>query len=467
MALQHFHHYVLGQKVILRTDHHSLKWLKTFKQPEGILARWIKTMAEYDYDIEHRPGRLHSNADALSRQTCKQCWGKVAPTHWIDECERAEEVTHPLSIHTITMVPEFTMEDIAQLQAEDPERGSAYRVMQEGLDPSPDELRGFRLESRALLSLQPEVRMEGEVLVKGQHESARLIVPMSLRYRLFQTTHAGPTAAHLGPLRTTLQLRQSYYWRGMKKDVADWYRQCDECAKGKGPPVRPHGHLQKVQVGAPLDLVTMDVVSGLPTATDGSKYVLVVVDAFTKWVEIYALPDQKASTCMTAVYNGFLSRFGLPRQLHSDQGRNFESVLVRELCTLIGIHKIRTTPFHPRSDGLTERANRTLLQMLRAVTDEHPQEWPSKLPALLAAYRMSVHSTTVTTPNYAMLGREVLLPCTFIAAPPHDTVPNIESVTDLRINLREAHHRIVSHFKPQHVLKRGTLIGASDTSCYV
>ena len=94
MTLQHFRHYVLGQKVILRTDHHSLKWLKTFKQPEGILARWIETLSEYDYEIEHRPGRLHSNTDALSRETCKQCWGKVAATHWIDECERAEEIVY-------------------------------------------------------------------------------------------------------------------------------------------------------------------------------------------------------------------------------------------------------------------------------------------------------------------------------------------------------------------------------------
>jgi len=104
----------------------------------------------------------------------------------------------------------------------------------------------------------------------------------------------------------------------------------------KGPPLRPHGHLQKIQVGAPHDLVTMDVLSGLPTATDGSKYVLVVVDAFTKWVEAYALPDQEASTCMTAAYNGFFARFGLPRQLHSDEGLNFESALVQEICSLTG-----------------------------------------------------------------------------------------------------------------------------------
>jgi len=176
--------------------------------------------------------------------------------------------------------------------------------------------------------------MEGDVLVKGQHETTRLVVPTVLRYRLFQMTHAGPTAAHLDPLGITLLLRQSYYWRGMKRDVENWYMQCDDCARGKGPPLRPRGHLKKIQVGAPLDLVTMDVLSGLPTATDGSKYVLVVVDAFTKWVEAYALPDQEASTCMTAAYNGFFARFGLPRQLHSTEAAHGQtSVCAERGCT--------------------------------------------------------------------------------------------------------------------------------------
>ena len=111
-----------------------------------------------------------------------------------------------------------------------------------------------------------------------------LVVPTALRHRLFQLTHTGPTVAHLGSLRTTLQLRQLYYWRGLKRDVADGCRECDECAKGKGPLLRSHGHLQKIHVGAPLDLVTMDILSGLLTATDGSKYVQIMVDAFTKWV---------------------------------------------------------------------------------------------------------------------------------------------------------------------------------------
>jgi len=79
-SLQHFRHYLLGNKVILLTDHHSLKWLRTFKRPEGILARWIETLAEFDFEVEHRAGRLHSNANAISRQNCNQCWGKIALT---------------------------------------------------------------------------------------------------------------------------------------------------------------------------------------------------------------------------------------------------------------------------------------------------------------------------------------------------------------------------------------------------
>jgi len=76
-SLQHFRHYLLNVPVILRTDHHSLKWLRTFKKPEGILVRWIETLSEFEITIQYRPGRVHSNADGLSRQNCKQCWGRI------------------------------------------------------------------------------------------------------------------------------------------------------------------------------------------------------------------------------------------------------------------------------------------------------------------------------------------------------------------------------------------------------
>jgi len=123
-----------------------------------------------------------------------------------------------------------------------------------------------------------------------------------------------------------------------------------------------------------VDLVAIDILSGVPVTPDGYRYILVATDYFSKWLEAYPLRDEEAVTCMRALYNGFFSRMGLPRQLHSDQGRNFESKLVSELCSLTGVYKTRTTPFHPRSDGQTERANRTILQMLRATAVENPAD---------------------------------------------------------------------------------------------
>jgi len=98
-------------------------------------------------------------------------------------------------------------------------------------------------------------------------------------------------------------------------------------------------------------------VSGLPATSLGYKYILVATDYFTKWLETYPLRDSEASTCMRALYNGFFSRFDLPRQLHSDQGRNFESRLVAELCKITGVYKTRTTPFHPTQVGWPDRAS--------------------------------------------------------------------------------------------------------------
>ena len=371
-SLQHFSHYLFGAKVILRTDHHSLLWLRMYKNPTGIMARWIETMAEFDIEIQHRSGRLHSNADALSRHSCKQCFDKKMPTVWIDECERADEILQTLSIRAFRLLPELTSSDVAAMQAEDSDIGPAYAVFAENTDPSPHEIRAFPYESKMLLSHRPEVRLLDDVLLRQTDEQLQLVVSAQLRKRLFDLTHAGPSAAYLGAERTTVQLKTHYYWVGLNRDVRQWCRQCAQCARAKGAPLRPHGHMRNIIAGAPMDFVTMDILSGLPVAADGFKCILVVCDHFTKWVKAYALPDQEASTCMRAAYDGFFSRFSYPLQIHKDQKRNFESALFKEMCTLTGVSKSRTTPFHPRSDGLTKRANRTLLQMLRVTCEGDP-----------------------------------------------------------------------------------------------
>ena len=119
-SLQHFKHYLLNVPVILRIDHYSLKWLKTFKKPEGILATWIETLSEFQITIQHRPRRVHSNAYGLSRQNCKKCWGRVVKEPWVDELERANEYAGPLGLHTLQLLPEQSDETVCDLQQEDP-----------------------------------------------------------------------------------------------------------------------------------------------------------------------------------------------------------------------------------------------------------------------------------------------------------------------------------------------------------
>jgi len=188
-ALQHFRHYLLGNKVILRTDHHSLKWLKTFNKPESILARWIETLAKFDIEIEHRPGQLHSNVDGVSRRHCKQCGAKPSKTRWIDELERADELVDPLGVHalqipeanTITLVPEFLDEEIVELQAEDPDIGPVIDWLISKQQP-PDELvHSMNLETRNLWSQCPTIKILNGLLVREREDHPiQLVVPECL-----------------------------------------------------------------------------------------------------------------------------------------------------------------------------------------------------------------------------------------------------------------------------------------------
>ena len=207
-ALQHFRHYLLGNKIVLRTDHHSLKWLQTFKRPKGILARWVETLAEFDFVIEHRPGRLHSNVDGVSRPFCKQCLDKTTKVKWIDELDRADELTEPLGVRWVVVTPELSAQQVREFQEEDPDLGPLCDWMTEEQTPSADVLRQHSLETRNLWGQCPAVHLSDGMLVCKLFDSdvVQMVVPHRLRKPLFDQSHSGPLAAHLGAQRTLLQL---------------------------------------------------------------------------------------------------------------------------------------------------------------------------------------------------------------------------------------------------------------------
>ena len=137
----------------------------------------------------------------------------------------------------------------------------------------------------------------------------------------------------------------------------------------------------------------MDILSSLPQTERGNHYILVIGDYFTRWKEAFAIKDMEAVMVAKCLVNEVICRFGVPGSLHMDQGKNFESALVKEICQLLGTKKTRTTPYHPQSDGL-ERFNRTLLDMLSIAVMDDEHRWDLHLPTILLAYRTSIHETT-------------------------------------------------------------------------
>ena len=177
---------------------------------------------------------------------------------------------------------------------------------------------------------------------------------------------------------------------------------CTSCANRKTLAPKKRAPLQPIQAGHPLEIVAMDLTGSFPECPEGNRYILVVSDYFTKWMEAYTLPDQEATTVAQKLVDEFFCRFSVPEQLHSDQGKQFESKLISTICQLLQVKKSRTIPYHPQSNGLVERFNRTLTNMLASTAKENPFEWESHLRKVCLAYNTSIHATTGHTPFFLM-----------------------------------------------------------------
>ena len=201
-----------------------------------------------------------------------------------------------------------------------------------------------------------------------------------------------------------------------------------------------------------MQIVATDIVGPLPESDGGNCYILVVADYFTRWMEAFPIPHQDATTVANKLVDEVFLRFGIPEQLHSDQGRQFESKLLSEVCKLLCIHKTKTTPYHPQCDGLVERFNRTLLTMLSTCVHNHPFDWESHLRKVCMAYNSSVQSSTGYTPFYLMFGREAQLPLDILYGTNQPTAVHSmgEYAKQLQNRLLTAYELVREHISTQH-----------------
>ena len=429
----HFRPYLLGRHFTLRTDHGSLTWLWNFKDPEGQLARWLERLQEYDFSIVHRPGKKHGNADGLSRLPCRQC-GRESHT-------------------TVSTVRTQDLEDkdLLQKQLEDSTVGPVLRAMREGRKSSDQHIRSKSRLCQQLFAKWDQLVIQRSLLwrrfeqANGSGYHLQLLVPITLQKDVLRDLHEGVMGGHLGIDKTLARIQERYYWPGYSQDVKDWCKSCSACATRKSPAPKNKAPLKNIKVGYPMQLVAVDILGPLPESITGNSYILVAGDYFTRWMEAYPIPNQEASTVAKKLTEEMFLRFSPPDQLHSDQGRQFESNLIAEVCKLLGICKTRTTPYHPQGDGLVERFNRTLVDMLAVTAKDNPFDWENHVRAVCMAYNTSVQTTTGYSPFYLMFGRQAKMPIDItlgISDPESASWTPATYASALRTNLTSAYENV-------------------------
>ena len=167
----------------------------------------------------------------------------------------------------------------------------------------------------------------------------------------------------------------------MRADITRWSRACLVCATySTGRAVRPP--LSPIPVSGPFDRVGVDVIQ-FPRSSADNQYAVVFMDYLTKWPEVFATPDQSAATMARLLVEHVLSRHGVLAEVLSDRGWSFLSSLMKEVEALLGFHKINTSAYHPQTDGLVERYNRTLTAMLAITVQNGGRDWDERIPYVL------------------------------------------------------------------------------------
>ncbi|CAG2197901.1 unnamed protein product [Mytilus edulis] len=513
-SIKHFHHYLYGKYFKVRSDHGALSWLFNFKNPEGQLARWFEVLASYDFKIEHRAGRSHNNADALSRRPCynKECPHcaraeinyELVPTHKNvltvekcndnvtirESCRNVQDVSVKQSVTTTSIScknedwPNMTSDetchkvkshvihnefrskgpdinpDVLPVQSEIVRvctRSKDYGCSQNEKDDPVKEI-NFENVSESQLSddvisiiiqwkidevkpiwadvshMSPEVkfywsRLNSLILVNGilyrkwesyngKHYDLHIVLPANFKRFVLNQVHNTVTGGHLGVRKTLSKIKQRYFWYKMRQDVKFWCTKCDICASKKAPCKKPKAPMKQYLVGAPWERMAIDILGPLPISVNNNRYLMVVQDYFSKWTEAIPIPDTEAVTVAKKFVERIVTIFGVPLSIHSDQGSNFESNVFKEMCIILGIHKTRTTPFRPKSDGMVEKSNSTIETMLSAFVSKHQRDWDEYIYLLMLAYRSSEHESLGTSPCSMLFGREVNLPVDLILGRP-------------------------------------------------
>ena len=400
-GLQHYRQY-LFRKVTWVTDHSALTHLlKPGREPPNQrVARWILSLQDYEIKPLHSPGKSLADADALSRMHD----ANTPALHSIDA-----------SLSAVASIA--NLQELKAAQLADPICSLISRLVR-GEITVDDSLLNSRVrqlykthkfvhDSDGVLQMMWEPNSHSR---SGPSLTLCTYIPSSLVTQVVSLVHDDKLTGHQGINRTYERIRESAWWPSMVEDIASYVSACGQCQKHKiagrqSVPLQPMS-----MPTAPWMQVSIDTVGPLHTTRHGNKYIICMVDYFTRYCEAQAVGEQSTHTVLQAVYKQVICRHGVPQVLISDRGSPYVSEVAKQMFNRLGIKRHYSSAYHPQSNGAVERFNRTLKETLRVWANENADDWDDLLPFALFSYNTAFHSTIKNTPFYLEHARMPRLP---------------------------------------------------------
>ena len=394
-GIRHFKVYLSDKPFTDYSDHQALKSLKTSKAT-GRLGRWAVFLQGYQYEVIHKPGKIHSNADSLSRREYSEknqtenenaddlslgpevCVVGQHPANEMREYKLHYETVETVNVNILscqepadslsTMIHAIeayeqldplqhvrevcliSSADLKNEQREDPDFKSIIDYLLEKQVPDNRneanrivaEAQYYIIEDGILFHLyQPRSKGHKWTDVKKQ-----LAIPRKLRDNVLKSYHDALSGGHQGQERTYEAIRMKYFWPKMFSDIQTYVKTCIPCQQAKRYIHQKQALLKPLPIGHVFSRLHIDILGPLPKTKDGYRYILMVVDSFSKWTEAFPLQTMEAREVAWKLYDEIICRFGCPDSILTDRAQNFMSNLLKELCSILGITKLATSSYH-------------------------------------------------------------------------------------------------------------------------
>ena len=455
---------------MVRTDNNPLTYVFSSASLDAAGQRWVAKLANYNFSLEYQKGKDNTVADFLSRVedrlpeaevedylvTIPQVGVKEVLDNAISppaqDLETKSRLHKPKVEALMARPAKFASVNVTNWQREqkaDPVLFTIVKNLRAPREQFREALRQVldRKAVRAYVRIKDQLVMKNGLLyLKTQQGPSnettwRFVVPQAHQMTALDGCHR--EAAHQGQKRTMSLMMERFYWPGMCRQVIRKVKNCARCRQfGAASPVAA---MKPLTCSGPGELLHIDFTTIEETVPLNEKpvmrNVLVMQDHFSKYVVAYVVDDQTAETAAWALRKGYFSLFGAPAYLVSDQGKAFTSHVIKGLCELYGVQKLRTSSYHAQTNGQVERMNQTLIRMIGKLDADKKADWSHYLPELLTAYNATRSGITGYSPYYLMFGRRPRIPVDFqfptVADPPHYAKLE-ESVASMQKRLKEA-----------------------------